>query len=94
MDNMICTFMQIANYWTWLKGGSNGNGLDLVSMEVKVVTMSGHSKMLVNAMKFYLKQKMLIKKTVHWRVQVAWVHQTKIQPYHRVLTTTLINPIK
>jgi hypothetical protein len=78
MDSMICAFMQIANYWTWLTGGSNGNGLDLVSLEVKVVTMSGHPKMLVNAMKFYLRQKKLTTKTVHWRVQVVWVHQTKI----------------
>ena len=28
MDDMIRAFMQIANYWTWLKGDSNGKGLD------------------------------------------------------------------
>lgn len=42
MDIMICAFMQITKYWTWLKGVSNGKGLDSVSLKLEAVTMSGY----------------------------------------------------
>ena len=35
VDDMIRAFMQIANYQTWLKGGSDGKGHDLASLNSK-----------------------------------------------------------
>jgi hypothetical protein len=53
MDDMIRTFMQFANYRTWLKGGSDGKGLDSASLKLKAAARCGDPKMLVDAMKSY-----------------------------------------
>jgi hypothetical protein len=53
VDDMICAFMQIAYYRTWLKRGSNGKGSDLASLKLKTVARCGDPKMLADAMKSY-----------------------------------------
>ena len=53
VDDMIRVFMQIANYRTWLKGGSDGKGLDSASLKLKATARCRDPKMLANAMKAY-----------------------------------------
>ena len=53
MDNMIRTFMQIANYRAWLKGELDGKSPDFASLKLKAVARRGDSKMLADAMKSY-----------------------------------------
>jgi hypothetical protein len=36
VDDLICAFMQIANYKLWLRGGSTGKGHDFASLKLKV----------------------------------------------------------
>ena len=50
---MIRAFMQITNYRTWLKRGSDGKGRDLASLKLKVTAMCGDPKILVDAIKSY-----------------------------------------
>lgn len=45
--------MHIAENRSWLKGGSNGKGLNSKSSELKVVSRSGDPKLLVDAMRCY-----------------------------------------
>ena len=54
VDDMICAFMQIANYQAWLKGGLDGKGLDFASLKLKIAARCGDPKILVDAMKSYL----------------------------------------
>ena len=54
VDDLICVFMQIANYISWLRGGSIGKGLDFASLKLKVVAMCRDPKLLADAMKSYL----------------------------------------
>ena len=51
VKDMIHAFMQIANYMSWLKGGSIGEGPNFASSKLKVITKSGDLKLLVDAMK-------------------------------------------
>ena len=51
--NLIRAFMRIANYRSWLEGGSTGKGLDPTSLKLKDVAMCGDPKLLVEAMKSY-----------------------------------------
>ena len=53
VDDMIRAFMQIANYRTWLKGGSDGKGPDSASLKLKAAARCGDPKMLADAMKSY-----------------------------------------
>ena len=53
VDDKIRTFMQITNYRIWLKGGSDGKGLDLAFLKLKAVAMCRDPKILVDAMKAY-----------------------------------------
>ena len=53
VDDLICAFMQIANYMLWLRGGSAGKGLDTASLNLNVVIMCGDPKLLAEAMKSY-----------------------------------------
>jgi hypothetical protein len=54
VDDLICAFMQIANYRSWLRGGSTGKGLDSASLKLKAVARCGDPKLLADAMKSYL----------------------------------------
>jgi hypothetical protein len=54
VDDLICAFMQIANYRSWLRGGSTGKGLDYVSLKLKAAARYGDPKLLADAMKSYL----------------------------------------
>ena len=38
-NNLIWAFMQIANYKSWLRGGSTGKGPHSLSLKVKVAAM-------------------------------------------------------
>ena len=53
VDDLIRGFKQIANYKSWLRGGSTGKGPDPTSLELKVVAMFGDLKLLADAMKSY-----------------------------------------
>ena len=53
VDDMIRVFMQIANYWTWLKREYDGKGLDSASLKLKAAARCGDLKMLIDAMKSY-----------------------------------------
>ena len=53
VDDSLHTFMQIANYRSWLKGGSLGNGQDQASLKLKVVAHTGNPKLLAKAMGSY-----------------------------------------
>jgi hypothetical protein len=53
VDDIIHVFMKIANYRTWLKGGSNGKGFDLASLKLKATVRCGDPRMLADAMKSY-----------------------------------------
>lgn len=53
VDDMICTFMRIAIYKSWSKGGSTGKGPSYASLKLKVPSRYGGSKLLADAMKFY-----------------------------------------
>ena len=54
VDDLIHAFMHIANYRSWLKGGSTGKGLDFASLKLKADAMCGDPKLLANAMKSYM----------------------------------------
>ena len=54
VDDMIRAFMQIANYWAWLKGELDGKGPDYASLKLKATPRCGDPKMLVDSMKSYL----------------------------------------
>ena len=53
VDDLIRAFMQIANYRSWLKGGSTGKGPDSASLKLKVVAMCGDPKLQADAMKSF-----------------------------------------
>lgn len=53
MDDMVCSFMHIATYRSWLIGGSTGKGTIYVSLKLRVVVKCGDPKLLENAMKSY-----------------------------------------
>ena len=53
VDNMIYTFIQMANYRAWLKGGSHGKGLDSASLKLKAAAKFGDPKFLADAMKSF-----------------------------------------
>jgi hypothetical protein len=53
VDNLIHAFMQIANYRSWLRGGSTGKGPDSVSLKSKAVARWADPKLLADAMKSY-----------------------------------------
>ena len=59
MDDMIRSSIQITNYRVWLIGGSDGKGLDLASLKLKVVARCGDPKMLVDSMKSNLGAKVV-----------------------------------
>lgn len=59
VDDLIRVFRHIANYKTWLKGGSICKGLDSLSLKFKVIARCGDPKLLAHAMKFYLGAKYL-----------------------------------
>ena len=44
VDDLIKTFMQIANYKSWLKNGPTGKGLDHYSLKFKVATKCNDPK--------------------------------------------------
>jgi hypothetical protein len=46
MNAMIRAFMQITNYRTWLKGGSDGKCHDSASLKIKAAARCGDSKMI------------------------------------------------
>jgi len=50
---LIRAFMQIANYRSWLRGGSTGKGPDFVSLKLKVVGRCEDPKLLADAMNSY-----------------------------------------
>lgn len=51
IDDIICAFMQIANYKSWLKGSSTGRNLDSTSLKLKVTAHCGDPKLLADATK-------------------------------------------
>ena len=51
--DLIRAFMQIANYRSWLRGGSTGKGIDFASLKLKAVARCGYPKLLADAMKSY-----------------------------------------
>ena len=53
VDDLIRAFMQIANYKSWLRGGSTGKGPDFASFKLKVAARYGDPKLLTSAMKSY-----------------------------------------
>lgn len=53
MDDLIHTFIQIANSRSWLKEGSIGKGLDSPSLKLKIASRCGDPKILVDGMKFF-----------------------------------------
>jgi hypothetical protein len=53
VDDLICVFMQIANYRSWLKGGSTGKRPDYASLKLKATARCGDPKLLADAMKSY-----------------------------------------
>ena len=53
VDDLICAFMQIAIYRSWLKGGSASKGHDSTSLKLKVVAMCGDPKLLAEIMESY-----------------------------------------
>ena len=57
LNNMIRAFMHIATHWAWLKGGSDGKGLDSMSLKLKAATTCEDPKILGDAMKSYLMAK-------------------------------------
>ena len=57
MDDMICAFMQITNYRSWLKGGSSGKGPNQASLKLKAAAHTGDPKLLAKAMRSYPRAK-------------------------------------
>ena len=53
VDDMIRAFVHIANYWSWLKGGSSGKGPDQPSLKLKAAAHIGDPKLLAEAMRSY-----------------------------------------
>ena len=53
MDVLIRAFMYIANYRSWLKHFSTGKGSDYESFKLKITTMCGDPKILLDAIKSY-----------------------------------------
>ena len=53
VDDMIRAFMQIANYRSWLKGGSSGKGPYQTSLKLKAAAHTGDPKLLAEAMRSY-----------------------------------------
>lgn len=53
LDDLICVFMQIANYLLWIKGGSTSKGPCLLSSRLKIVGRCGDPKLFADARKFY-----------------------------------------
>ena len=53
VDDMICAFVQIANYKLWLRGGSTGKGPDFASFKLNTTVRCGDRKLLADAMKSY-----------------------------------------
>ena len=54
VDDTICAFIQITNYWACLKGNLVDKGPDSASLKLKAAARCGDLKMLAHAMKFYL----------------------------------------
>lgn len=52
VGSMICAYMQIMNYMTWLKGGYAGKGHYSTSLKPKVASKCGDSMLLMKVMKF------------------------------------------
>jgi hypothetical protein len=57
VDDMICAFMQMSNYISWLKGGSTCKGRDSKSLKLKVVARNRDPNLLAKAMKPYPREK-------------------------------------
>ena len=54
VDDLICAFMHITNYRSWLRGGSTGKGPDFASFKLKATAICGDPKLLADAIKSYL----------------------------------------
>ena len=68
MNDLIHAFLQIANYRSWLRGGSAGKGPDFVSLKLKVVAMCEDPKLLAEAMKPYPGAEISTLGIVLWKV--------------------------
>ena len=51
VDDIIRAFMQIANYCSWIKGGSSSKGLDRASLKLKAATYTGDPKFMTKSNK-------------------------------------------
>ena len=49
MDDIVWAFVQVTNYWPWLKG------TDQTSLKIKVVAHIGDPKLHVEAMRSYIR---------------------------------------
>ena len=59
VDDLICAFMHITNYKSWLRGATS-KGRDSASLKLKDVTWCGDPKLLANVMKSYPRGKISI----------------------------------
>lgn len=57
VDDLNLTFMQIANYRSWLKGRSNSKGHDSSSLKLKAIAKCEHERPMAEATKFYPRAK-------------------------------------
>ena len=57
MKDLIRAFKYIAHYGLRLRSGSNGKSPNFASLECKIVAMCGDSKLLADAIKYYLEVK-------------------------------------
>lgn len=54
IDDMIWAFIQIANYYTWLKSGSTRKRTNQASLKLKTTTQTRDLKLVAEAMKSFL----------------------------------------
>ena len=94
VDDLIRAFMQIANYRSWLRGGSTGKGPDFASLKLKVAARCGDPKLLADAMKSYRGWKLSILGIVLWRGLNCLDPPNESLICHRVWIVTHIDPIK
>lgn len=94
VDDLIRTFMHIANYKSWLNSGPTGKGLDQYSLKFKVATKCNALERLAYAMNSFPWTTNLTQKIVLLRVPSCLNPQNINSTYHIVLNVIHINPTK
>lgn len=87
--------MQIANNYSWIKGGSYGKGSDQTSFKPKVAIYTRDPKLLAKAMKSNLGTQEMNTMTMHWKDMKYQKNKINITclmgPYTNFIVQTKIN---